>query len=109
MANKAEKKGKHEKAARLRAIADNLDTMGVDTEAGRKMLLTGFDQVIADIFAKYLMTGKIAYSYEPTGDDEVDGYQRYMKSILPVIMKRMVNIMKEKPILFLSDTFMDTR
>jgi hypothetical protein len=109
MANKAEEKGKHEKAARLRAIADNLDTMGVDTEAGRKMLLTGIDQVIADIFAKYLMTGKIAYSYEPTGIDEVDGYQRYMTAVLPVIMEKMVNIMKEKPILFLSDTFMDTR
>jgi hypothetical protein len=109
LANDAEARGDLTEADRLRALAAELGTSGVNTAAGRKKLLTGMDQVFADLFAKYLMTGKVAYSYAPTGIEEVDSYYRHMTTYIPRILARMLAIMRETPILFLSDRLMELR
>jgi hypothetical protein len=81
----AEEKQMHWKAA-LQALHK-----GVDTAAGRMGVLPDSTQSLSDLFAKYLMTGQIAYNPPETKDPKLAAYYKAVKAMLPGAMQRMMS------------------
>ena len=73
------------------SVVHNL-SRGVDTAAGRLGVLNHWSQVLSDLFAKYMLTGRIAYSPPPARTPEEHTYQESMKQLLPTVLQQMADV-----------------
>jgi hypothetical protein len=65
--------------------------LSVDTKAGRLKRIVDASQAIADLFAKYMLTGKVALKLQYQGRPDVDNYldsaAKAIEVVLPVMKK----------------------
>jgi hypothetical protein len=84
-----------QRAEMLRA-GPTLENMiaGVDTAAGRMGVLQDTSQMVSDLFAKYLLTGKIAYSPPTSKSAAWNKYYETMREVLTRAVHAMVDHVK---------------
>jgi hypothetical protein len=93
------------KAESIHAVMTDPRTFcqGTDTEAGRMGVIQDLDQMIADLFAKYLMTGKVAYEPTKSHIPSMNLYFEEMKLFLPRIISAMLEYVKPGRVLYIGN------
>jgi hypothetical protein len=67
---------------------------GVDTQAGRMNILSDWSQMVSDVFAKYLLTGKMAYDPPTSKCEHWNKYYDRMREWIPVAVMAMVDSLR---------------
>jgi hypothetical protein len=80
---------------RARSLLYNEHKMaGINTAAGRLYAFDDWDQAMCDLFAKYLITGKIAYNPPESLYPFVNKYYAEIAGHLPELIQKMVSYLR---------------